>query len=203
MAIQNKLNIGAVSSQSEDQSAAPVVELSETIVHEYTEALLKGALGLGFPIEDARDLVQSVWATFFEIQSRFEGRSHVRTFLFGILYNKAREKRREDKRLVPDEKIEELVDSHFDERGRWRSPPLDPERFLQATQTMKLIEDCLDGLPLAQRMAFCLREIDDHGTSDICKILDVTVTNLGVILFRAKARLRECIEHKVKGREEL
>lgn len=179
-----------------------VTELSEALVHEYTEALLKGALSLGFSVDDGKDLVQSVWTTFFENKSKFEGRSHIRTFLFGILYNKAHERRRETKRLIPDDQIENLVDSHFDERGRWRSPPMDPERFLQATQTMQLIEDCIDGLPLNQRMAFCLREIDEHGTSDICKILDVTVTNLGVILFRAKARLRECIEHKAKNREE-
>ncbi len=203
MSTQKKPIIKSVSSLEADKPTVSTLRLSEPLVREYTAALFKGALGLGFLEQGARDLVQSVWVTFFEIQSKFEGRSHVRTFLFGILYNKAREKRREDKRLIPDEDIEQLVDSHFDERGRWRSPPLDPEKFLQAAQTMKLIEECLDGLPLAQRMAFCLREIDEHGTSDICKILDVTVTNLGVILFRAKARLRECIEHKVKDREEL
>ncbi len=203
MSIRNTSNIKDVSAPSPGSATSRTSDLSESLVHEYTESLLKGALGLGFSIDDARDLVQSVWATFFEIQSKFEGRSHIRTFLFGILYNKAKERRREDKRLVPDEKIDELVDSHFDERGRWRSPPLDPERFLQATQAMKLIEECLDGLPLTQRMAFCLREIDDHGTPDICKILNISVTNLGVVLFRAKARLRECIEHKAKGREGL
>ncbi len=88
------------------------------------------------------------------------------------------------------------MDSHFDEKGRWSKPPIDPEKFMQAAQTMKLIQDCLDSLPVSQRMAFCLKEIDEHGTSDICNIMDLTVTNLGVILFRAKARLRECIEHK-------
>ncbi|PIP95766.1 MAG: RNA polymerase subunit sigma, partial [Bdellovibrio sp. CG22_combo_CG10-13_8_21_14_all_39_27] len=33
---------------------------------------------------------------------------------------------------------------------------------------------------------------------DICKILDVTTTNLGVLLYRAKNRLRECVETKIK-----
>jgi len=173
-------------------------DLTEPLVHEYTEVLLKGALSLGFPVDEAKDLVQSVWLTYFSKPSNFEGRSHIRTFLFGILYNKAREGRRKDRRLVTDEHIEQLVDSHFNEKGRWSAPPIDPEQFLQASQTMELIEDCLNCLPLKHRMAFCLREIEEEATSTICKILEVTTTNLGVMLFRAKARLRECLEQKAK-----
>jgi len=82
-------------------------------------------------------------------------------------------------------------------------PTLDPERFMQATQAMETIDDCLKHLPIAQRMAFCMREIDEHGTSDICKILEVSTTNLGVMLFRAKARLRECIERKAENSGEI
>jgi len=170
----------------------------EDLVRDYTESLLKGALSLGFPIDDAKDLVQSVWLTFFAAGDKFEGRSQLSTFLFGILYNKAKERRRTDDRQVPDEQIDKLVDSYFDERGRWSKPPIDPERFMQASQTMTTIEKCLEILPVSQRMAFCLREIDEHGSSDICKILDVTSTNLGVLLFRAKAKLGECIERKAK-----
>jgi len=33
-------------------------------------------------------------------------------------------------------------------------------------------------------------------TEEICKILDVTRTNLGVMLFRSRNRLRECLEQK-------
>lgn len=187
------------SSSPEEYSQAGAgteIDLSEELVHQYTDSLLKGALSLGFSVDEGRDLVQSVWLTYFNRPAHFEGRSHIHTYLFGILYNKAREQRRKGKRIVSDERIEELVDAHFDERGRWSSPPIDPQQFLEASQTMQLIEECLDRLPLKQRMAFCLKEVDEHGTSDICKILSITTTNLGVILFRAKARLRECIEHK-------
>jgi len=136
---------------------------------------------------------------FFGSETKFEGRSQVRTYLFGISYNKAKEKRRQDSRQLPDEHIDKLVDSYFNDDGSWAKPTLDPEQFLQASQTMETIEECLKGLPVAQRMAFCLSEIGRHGTSDICKILSVTSANLGVMLFRAKARLRECIERKAQN----
>lgn len=175
-------------------------EAIETVVKSYTEHLYRGALGLGFDTHMAHELVQNVWTTFFDVVGAFEGRSHVRTFIFGILYNKASELRRENVRFDSADPIEEVLESRFDANGKWTNPPVDPEKFLAASETMALIQKCLDSLPLTQRMAFCLKEIDEHGSSDICKILNVTVTNLGVILYRARNRLRECIDGKAKAR---
>ena len=171
----------------------------ELLVRTYTESLYKGALGLGFDVNSAEELVQSVWTTFFDIAHGFQGRSHVRTFIFGILYNKASELRRENKRHNGNsESIDDVFESKFSPEGSWVKPPIDPEQFLMASETMDLIIKCLDNLPLSQRMAFCLKEIDDHGSNDICNILNVTVTNLGVLLFRARNKLRECIESKAR-----
>lgn len=173
----------------------------EKLVHSYTEPLYKGALGLGFDASTAEELVQNVWTTFFDVAPGFQGRSHVRTFIFGILYNKASELRREHKRFDnSDDPIEDTINARFAPEGHWAKPPIDPENFLMATETMVLIQKCIDSLPLTQRMAFCLKEIDDHGSHDICNILGVTVTNLGVLLYRARNRLRECIEGKSRAK---
>ena len=43
-------------------------------------------------------------------------------------------------------------------------------------------------------MGFNLREIEGMDTEEICKILEVTRTNLGVLLDRVRNRLRECLE---------
>lgn len=170
----------------------------ELLVRSYTEPLYKGALGLGFDSTSAEELVQNVWVTFFDVAPTFQGRSHVKTFIFGILYNKAQEARRERRRTDDSDPIEEVMNSKFALDGHWVKPPIDPQQFMESAETMTLIQKCIDALPLNQRMAFCLREIDDHGTTDICNILEVTVTNLGVLLYRAKNRLRECIEGKAR-----
>lgn len=166
------------------------------LVTAYTEHLYKAALGLGFDESNSEEIVQRVWSTFFDVVASFEGRSHIRTFIFGIMYKKASELRREEKKYNDNDPIEEIMESRFAEDGHWAKAPIDPEKFMASTQMMELIQKCMDRLPLSQRMAFCLKEIDDHGTSDICKILEVSVTNLGVLLYRARNRLRECIESK-------
>lgn len=58
------------------------------------------------------------------------------------------------------------------------------------------IEGLMDGLPVNQREAFVLREIEGLDSAEICKILAVSITNFGVLIHRARARLRECLELK-------
>jgi RNA polymerase sigma-70 factor, ECF subfamily len=169
----------------------------ELLVDAYTEHLLKGALGLGFSENDAKDLVQNVWMTFVSSVEKFQGNSHPRTYLFGILFNKAREARRENSKDIFNDPIDDVVEEKFDQTtGRWVNPASNPEKFFLAAEQMEIIKNCIDKLPVNQRMAFCLQEIDDHPTVNICEILKVTTSNLGVLLFRAKNRLKECIERK-------
>jgi RNA polymerase sigma-70 factor, ECF subfamily len=170
------------------------------IVRAYTEQLLRTSHGLGFDQNSAQELVQSVWVTFFDVLSKFQGRSHIRTFIFGILYNKASEIRREQRRVDSNDPIEDVLETRFDSVGHWIKPPISPEEFLIGAQTMDLISKCLNSLPLNQRMAFSLKEVEDYETPEICKILDITVTHLGVLLYRARNRLRECVEGKTVKR---
>jgi RNA polymerase sigma-70 factor (ECF subfamily) len=39
-----------------------------------------------------------------------------------------------------------------------------------------------------------LRDADGLETDEICKILEVNATNLATLLYRARARLRQCLE---------
>lgn len=170
------------------------------IVQAYTEDLLKSSKGLGFNNLMSEELVQNVWVTFFDVVKNFQGRSQIKTFLFGIMYNKASELRRENAKFEKHEPIENLMEHKFNSQGSWIERPIDPERFYSVAQTLDLIQKCIDNLPITQRMAFCLKEIDGHKSSEICNILDLSVTNLGVVLFRAKNKLRECIENKSKAK---
>lgn len=165
-------------------------------VRAYSGDLFKGAKGLGFNDVMTEELVQNVWLTFFDVIPNFQAQSQIKTFLFGILYNKAKELRREYNKFENHDPIDEIMEERFDENGAWVKTPIDPEQFYASSQILDLIQKCIDALPLKQRMAFCLKEIDEHKSSEICNILELSVTNLGVILFRAKNRLRECIESK-------
>jgi RNA polymerase sigma-70 factor (ECF subfamily) len=62
------------------------------------------------------------------------------------------------------------------------------------------INDCLEGVSAKPRMAFVLRGVESMGTSEICEIPGITPSNFGVLIHRARAHLRDCLEAKGIGR---
>ncbi len=71
-----------------------------------------------------------------------------------------------------------------------------PEHALQESQFWRVFEACLEYLPASQSRAFMMREFIELESSEICATLDITVSNLNVLLYRARMRLRECLENR-------
>jgi RNA polymerase sigma-70 factor (ECF subfamily) len=168
------------------------------LVNKYNKTLYNAAFGMGMNSDQTQEVVQEVWASFFENIENFEGRSHIRTYLFGFLYNKAKEFWRTKKRHSEHEEYDVLVDSQYDGSGHWQAKPVDPEEFAAQTQTIGKIEECMEGLKDIQQKAFHLKEVLGLSGEEICNILDTSHTNLRVLIFRAKQRLRICLEGLVK-----
>jgi RNA polymerase sigma-70 factor (ECF subfamily) len=166
------------------------------VVEAYLPQLLRAGLGMGFSREESEDLAQSVLAAMMEGLDRFQGRSHIRTFLFGIFYHKVSEHLREKQREKENDPIDEVMEARFDPQGHWRQPPADIEKQILARETGQIIRDCLEEIPRAQRIVFYLREVEEMKTPEICKKMGISTTNFGVLLYRARNRLRECVEKK-------
>ena len=171
-------------------------EALEVVVETYLPQILRAARGAGLNPQAAEDAAQNTFTTFVESAERFEGRSHVRTWVFGILYRKISETRRKLGKDRQMDDIDEVFENRFDENGRWSQPPRAADAKLEAKQTREEISDCLEAAPSKQRMAFVLREVEGLSSEEICKILQVSSTNLGVMLFRLRNRVRECLETK-------
>ena len=171
-------------------------EATRQVVRAYLPHVIRAAWGAGLSREQAEDVAQATFLTFLQVIRRFEGRSHVRTFLFGILYKKVSEARRGLARDRQADGIDGVMESRFSADGHWLRPPRRIDDRLQDAELRREIDGCLESLALKQRMAFVLREVEEMGTREICKILEVSPTNLGVLMYRARNRLRECLEAK-------
>ena len=165
----------------------------ELVVQAYLPQILRAARGAGLDPSQAEDVTQATFTTFIETASRFEGRSHVRTWLFGILYRKVSEHRRGTARDREMDVLDDVMEHRFDVDGSWSRPQPTADTRVYAREIKAHLATCLDALNPAQRHAFLLREVQEFTTSEICKILDVTTTHLGVMLYRARNRLRECL----------
>ena len=57
-----------------------------------------------------------------------------------------------------------------------------------------MLQGCLSVLPPGLNQVFTWRELDELSAEEVRKILRVSPTNGGVMLHRARMRLRECLE---------
>jgi RNA polymerase sigma-70 factor (ECF subfamily) len=93
---------------------------------------------------------------------------------------------------------EAFFDNMFDENNHFQKKPVTPEKFAESFEFIEIAKKCLDFLPLNQKIAFILKEVNDEETQDILSELNISTSNLGVLLFRARNQLRLCIENKLE-----
>jgi len=180
----------------------------EVWVDEHGDALFRYAL---FRIHDAQvaeDLVQETFLAAIRGKDSFAGRSSVKTWLFGILKHKIIDHIRKISRERPEgdiETIADLANKNFDDQGGWKYQPSEwttnPSLLFQQQEFWQILQSCLSELPPRLNQAFTLRELDGLSAEEVRKILGVTPTNGGVMLHRARMRLRECLELRWFGEE--
>lgn len=155
----------------------------------------------------AEDAVQETLVAALQAVDRFENRSSIRTWLVAILRNKIADMMAKRGREVSaDEMLDSLSDDDdwFDERGHWDAEAKpkawsNPEASLEQSQFWAVFEQCLKIMSPRTGEVFVLREVMGESIDDICKNLEITETNCSVILFRARARLRTCLEQNWFG----
>ncbi len=168
----------------------------EALIEEYASPMLASAIAWGLPRADAEETVQDAFLDFLGAIDRFEGRSALKTFLFGVLFNKCSERRRKSRREEATEDIEAAFDSRFGYLGVWNSLPRGPEEEAVNDELKDWLAQCAKSLSPDQRTAFRLKVVEGIATEDACKMLGVSATNFGVLLFRSRNKLRECLEKK-------
>ncbi len=154
----------------------------------------------------AEDAVQEALIGAMKNAASFGGRAAFKTWMFAILKNKIADILRYKQRTVnvgslgsgdDDEDMSEL----FDSKGYWQveERPVawgNPEATLRESHFWRVFEACLEGLPPKQARVFMMREFIELEADEICAAVELTTSNLHVLLHRSRLRLRECIENK-------
>ena len=195
---------------SEAQVKTPDLQPNPAVwLDEHGDYLFKYAL---FRLRDetaAEDVVQETFLAAFKAYEKFEGRGSERTWLVGILKHKIIDHFRRASREAPlgedaDEASEhrEFFGRADEWKGHWSNDyaPTDwhatPAELIERSEFWKVFNDCLGPLPKRTATAFTLREVDGHGSDEICEMLGIKVNNLWVMLHRARLHLRNCLEVK-------
>ena len=149
----------------------------------------------------AEELVQETFLAALKSIGSFRGESSPRTWLVTIMRRKIADfyrKRNREPEAQSIDASDPVIDSWFDQQGGWLREPsrceIDPAELHERSDFWIVFEKCLGKLPERQAEAFAMRVMDDRKPDDVCKVLSITPTNLWVLLHRARARLRACLE---------
>lgn len=186
------------------------------LVNKHHGALIRMAMGHVADREVAEEVVQDTWMAVIEGLGRFEGRSSLRTWIFGIMIHKAKDRGVREKRQVTfssfesiDDDGEETIDpSRFhqsgERAGHWAFPPQPwddqtPEKLLASQQAVSAMNRAIEALPPTLKDVLILRDVEGVEAKEACKILKITETNLYVRLHRARERVRQAVETYLEG----
>jgi RNA polymerase sigma-70 factor (ECF subfamily) len=170
-----------------------------TLVGRHNHSMLRIARSFVSSSAVAEEVVQDTWMAVVRGIGNFEGRSSLRSWLVGILVNRARSTGAREHRSEPVATNHPAVDAcRFDEGGQWSSPPQnfaqDVEDRVTAVELSQRIRSSLDGLPARQRQVVTLRDIEGLNGREVCDLLDISEGNQRILLHRGRSRLREELE---------
>lgn len=171
-----------------------------TWVDAYGDRLFRYALSRVRYTGSAEDLLQETFLAALKSRDRYKGESSELTWMTGILRNKIFEFYRRQAKDVPllpsDEEL--AVERDFFSGRHWSVPPRDwggePARKAESAEFSAALRLCLGALSENVARAFILREMEGLAPKDAALALDVELSHLAVLLYRARMRLRRCLE---------
>jgi RNA polymerase sigma-70 factor, ECF subfamily len=160
-----------------------------TIVSSWSPTMLQVARRYVSTSQSAEDVVQETWLAVIEGLDRFESRSTLRTWVYGILLNTARSRGVRESRTSP---LHSATDRDLVHDGEET-----PETVAIAGDTRRHITACVARLGEPQRSVMVLRDLAGLTAAETCSRLGLSAANQRVLLHRARAQVRRLLGEDV------
>lgn len=168
----------------------------EQAIKYYTPGMIAAARFFLDP-DTAEDIVQEAWVTVTKAIKSFEGRSGLSTWLHRIVVNKSLSHLRKPLRelsVEPENLLDPQLTDRFDTFGAWLPTNdsiirNDLESQLENDELIGCIENFINQLPDQQRSAVILYDLHQQNPEEICQTLNINISNLRVIVHRARQKI--------------
>ncbi|SEM39890.1 RNA polymerase sigma-70 factor, ECF subfamily [Pseudomonas sp. ok272] len=154
---------------------------------------------------NADEVVQDAWLSVVRNLAGFQGRSSLKTWLLTITANAAKSRYKHNRREVL---LDDLPSPHGtvdDDRfsagdEHWRVAPFawhqdTPEALLTEDELRQCLEKTLLSLPELQSSVLLLRDRQGLELEEICNLLEISLSNVRVLLHRARLKVFATVEH--------
>ena len=149
--------------------------------------------------EIAKDLIQDTFFAGLKSMKNFKGEASERTWLISILKRKIIDYYRKINSRKGKAEVRMTYNSD-EQEGDWIEERVEDEGYLNAQESLENAElgdaiyDCMSKLSDKQATVFKMKTILGYETDTICNELNITASNLWVIIHRARIQMAECLE---------
>jgi RNA polymerase sigma-70 factor (ECF subfamily) len=149
--------------------------------------------------DDALDISQEVFIKVFHSADSFKGDSKISTWLYRIAVNKSLNFLRSKKRknifssldLLLEDKQNNPIDSVVDNGEN-------AEEKMSKNEDIERMIAVIDQLPKKQKTAINLNKFEGLSYKEISEIMNISVTETGVLINRAKSKIQKQMISKIK-----
>ncbi|MBV6750660.1 RNA polymerase sigma factor [Pseudomonas chlororaphis] len=152
----------------------------------------------------ADEAVQDAWLSVVRNLAGFQGRSSLKTWLLTITANAAKNRYKQNRREVLLDDLPSphgtIGDERFAADGHWALAPHawhedTPEALLSEDELRQCLEHTLLSLSELQSSVLLLRERQGLELEEICNLLGISLSNVRVLLHRARLKVFATVEH--------
>ncbi|PYR77065.1 MAG: RNA polymerase subunit sigma-24 [Acidobacteria bacterium] len=155
---------------------------------QFLEPLFATAMRLTRNRADAEDLVQDTFVKAFRHSNQFSRGTNLRAWLYTILHNTWRNRRRDASRDTVEVDSEQV---ELAAAGPAGEPADTPERILMRSTLDADLQAALDELPDAFRQAVWLRDVEEFTYAEIAEMLNVPIGTVMSRISRGRRMLFE------------
>ncbi len=171
------------------------------LVDKYQELVVKTCKGFVSSYADAEDLAQEVFIEVYESLQEFRSEAKLSTWIYRIAVNKSLNFVRKQKRQTFVRSIENFFSSkdgaqeplQIEDYSKTR-----PDSNIEQSENKKILKDSINKLPENQRIAFVLSKYQELSYKEIAEVMEVSLSSVESLLFRAKNNLQKHILNEMK-----
>jgi RNA polymerase sigma-70 factor (ECF subfamily) len=157
------------------------------------DSLYGTALRIARNADNAQDLVQDTYLKAFRARDRFAAGSNLKAWLFTILHNTWRNRRRDESRtrVAFDSEVVEQVS---EVAGAAPAAPVEtPETLLLRASFDAELKSALDALPESFRSAVWLRDVEELSYQEIAAVLQIPIGTVMSRISRGRKQLYQLL----------
>jgi RNA polymerase sigma-70 factor (ECF subfamily) len=169
--------------ESAPEDAAEEQLSFDEVYDRYFDDMWRALRRLGVPEMSAEDAAQDVFVIVHRRLSEFEGRSQLRTWIYGVALNVARSYRRKLARAR----------SSVDTLSASESTP---DRDAAQTQALQIVDETLQAMDVEKREMFVLKEIEELTAPEIASILDLKLPTVYTRIRAARIQFTDLLRQR-------